>query len=297
MLVTPRPGVDRKHLLDTLRQVYTDVFNLRGGGGNGTAYDRLLAYLNWGTDAVSALGNQISSADLDRLVLTKRYEQLLGGVGGLAGTDQTRLVNLLVSLELTQRVDAFDAAIKALSMEITRWQRRGWTLVADSSFYIEHSEKLEDAGLSGLLPAEWDDTVHLVVPMVVVDELDSLKQHKDRRIRWRAGYTLAVLDRLFHDSTEQATLRKADQAKHAATGVRDGEITLELLFDPPGHVRLPINDDEIVDRAVAVKAVAGREVTLLTYDTGQAMRGRSAGLHVVKLTKPIGEEAEQATGA
>jgi hypothetical protein len=57
-------------------------------------------------------------------------------------------------------------------------------------------------------------------------------------------------------------------------------------------VRLPINDDEIVDRAAAVKPLAGRQVTLLTYDTGQASRGRRAELNVIKLSKPVGEEAD-----
>lgn len=288
VLVTPRPGIDRKGLLDNLRTIHAKASNLQGAGP-GTAYDRLLAYLDWVNDTVSVLGKQVSPEDLNRLVLTRRYEQLLAGVGSLAGTAAVPLVNNLVSLEVRDRVDMFAAAITELNHEIRRWRLRGWTFVADSSFYIEHPQKLEEADLASLLPS-WDDTVHLVVPIVVVDELDSLKQHKDRRIRWRAGYTLAVLDRLFHDGSAESVLRKADQTKQAHTGIRTDEITIELLFDPPGHVRLPINDDEIVDRALAVKARAGREVSLLTYDTGQATRGRFAGLDAKKLTKPQEDE-------
>lgn len=69
-----------------------------------------------------------------------------------------------------------------------------------------------------------------------------------------------------------------------------GQITIELVFDPPGHTRLPINDDEIIDRALAIEALAGGTVTLLTYDTGQSTRARSAGLKVVKLSQNFGEE-------
>ncbi len=54
----------------------------------------------------------------------------------------------------------------------------------------------------------------------------------------------------------------------------------------PGHVRLPLPDDEIVDRGRAVQIIAGRPVTLLTYDTGQTMRARQAGLRPHKLSKP-----------
>lgn len=65
---------------------------------------------------------------------------------------------------------------------------------------------------------------------------------------------------------------------------------LDLLFDPPGHARLPINDDEIIDRALAAQALAGSAVTLLTFDTSQAARARYAGVKVNKLTVPLGDE-------
>ncbi len=68
-----------------------------------------------------------------------------------------------------------------------------------------------------------------------------------------------------------------------------GEVTIELVFDPPEHVRLRGNDDEIIDRALAVEPLADRKVTLLTYDTGQSTRARNAGLRVVKLSQDIGE--------
>jgi hypothetical protein len=55
----------------------------------------------------------------------------------------------------------------------------------------------------------WEDPVHVLVP-VVVDELDRLKNSTDRHERWRAGYTLAVLDRVFAASTEPARLMVED---------------------------------------------------------------------------------------
>ncbi|MFD8029858.1 hypothetical protein ACGFYM_00015 [Streptomyces sp. NPDC048231] len=55
-------------------------------------------------------------------------------------------------------------------------------------------------------------------------------------------------------------------------------------MDQPGHVRLPITDDEIIDRAVAIQAIAVREVRLLTCDTGQHTRDGAAGLKVTKVS-------------
>ena len=122
--------------------------------------------------------------------------------------------------------------------------------------------------------------IHVLVPIVVVDELDRLEEGKDRHVRWRAGHTLGVLDELFTSSAGQPCLRIGDFSALQTGGIRRGEITMELVFDPPGHVRLPINDDEIIDRALAVEPLAARPVTLLTYDTGQSMRARAAGMPV-----------------
>jgi len=121
-----------------------------------------------------------------------------------------RVVNGLVSLELDERVAAFDAAVDALNGQIQRWSEYG--------------------------------------------------------ARLRAGDVVPGSD-----------------------GRTRSDINIEVVFDPPRHARLPISDDEIVDRALAIQALADRKVTLLTYDTGQATRARSAGLQVVKLRKPIGE--------
>jgi hypothetical protein len=69
-------------------------------------------------------------------------------------------------------------------------------------------------------------------------------------------------------------------------GIPRGPVTVEVLFDPPGHERLSIADDEIIARTVTAAAAAGRKITLITADTGQSMRGRAAGLKVVKIPRP-----------
>ncbi len=51
-----------------------------------------------------------------------------------------------------------------------------------------------------------------------------------------------------------------------------GAITIDLWPDPPGHVRLPRTDDEVIARGVAFQALAGRKVKLLTGDIGMSTR-------------------------
>jgi hypothetical protein len=292
MLVTPLPGTDRDNLLMMLREVHTVAYNLWSAGG--PAHDRLTDYMEWATQTVQRLGNQITAADLDRLVLTRGYERLLSVFGTMTGLDAgtQRVLNGLVSLELTQRVSAFEDAIKALDAQIRRWSRPGTFVVADTSVYIEHEDKLEVLDFAPLLKIR-GDPVHLLVPIVVVDELDGLKKSRNNHERWRASYTLAVLDRVFASTTGPAQLSAEDFSALSSGGIPRGEVTIEMVLDPPGHVRLPINDDEIIDRALAIQPLAGREVILLTYDTGQSTRARFAGLGVQKLSSPIGDETKK----
>ena len=98
---------------------------------------------------------------------------------------------------------------------------------------------------------------------------------------------------MFKSFTGPARLLADDFSALNTGDIPQGEVTVDLLLDPPGHVRLPINDDEIVDRAVAIEPLAARKVTLLTYDTGQAMRARAAGVPVKKLSVDIGEKPKE----
>ncbi|WJV46200.1 PIN domain-containing protein [Streptomyces flavofungini] len=290
MLVSPLPGVDRKRLHQALSDVCQEASEVHSGRARG--YHRYLAYLNWTNSAVVHLDSLIGAADLERLVLTRRYQQLLASPGHFGTGPIWEIVEQMLNSELQQRITEFTAAVEALGQELQRWQLRGVPVVADSSFYVKHPDRLEEADFAELLGVQ-DRSIHLIVPMVVVDELDQLKESKTPHARWRAGYTLAVLDRIFQQDTQQAVLRKPDAEVQRTTGVRRGEVTVQLLFDPPGHVRLPINDDEIVNRALAIQPLSGREVTVLTYDTGQATRARVAGLRDLKLSISIGDEPEQ----
>ncbi|MGW2169237.1 PIN domain-containing protein [Streptomyces sp. NPDC001705] len=292
MLVTPQPGMDRRQVREALSSARDAADNLRGPAQE-NAFSRLLRYLDWATETSGTLRQYISESDVDHLLLTNRYRALLSSCGTLAGSSQQRLVNGLVSLELAERVQALEEALQTLQDRISRWTGREWFVVADSSFYIQNSVRLADADLHltlGLPPAE---PLRLLFPIVVVDELDNLKDAGKQRARYRAAHTLGLLDSVLSGST-CGILHAADlQGEPAAWR---GEVNLEIVLDQPGHVRLPITDDEIIDRAVAVQRLAAREVRLLTCDTGQHTRGRAAGLKVTKVpAKDPGPEPDWET--
>jgi hypothetical protein len=288
MFVEALPSVGLEQLRATLNEVSVDLSNSRAvadtsdtGGG---AYK---AYIQWINKASRRLSHEVASADVDRLVLTRRSWTLQSmpeeGNKGRLGP--------MLAAEYDDRSRVFDEALAAVDAEITRWNRPGVLVVADTSFYINHPAKIEDADIASLLSLR-EAPIRLVVPMFVVDELDRLKRSGQELTRWRAGVTLAVLDRLLPTPNLPGRLRAEDfsAVSESIGSIPHGEVTIEIMFDPPAHTRLPVADDEIVDRALAVQARSGRPVMFLTYDTGQALRARSAGLETRKQRTELGPE-------
>jgi len=242
-----------------------------------TAADKVSVYLEWVQGSVRLLRNVLRTEDLDRLILSRRYWAIQSSAAPWLAA--------VVDTELDDRRVALDDAMAFVSAQEDRWNNRaGRIVVADTTVWCQF-DKLEQADFAELL--EWNDIeVRIVFPMVVIDELDSLKRSGNSKVRWRAGYTLAVLDRVLGPSGE-GELRPG-QTK--SDGTRRGRVGVEVLPDPPGHQREPINDDEIVSRSQELASWFDRDLVLLTYDTGQATRARTSGLEVHKLREELGPE-------
>lgn len=278
VLVRPYPGANKTNVLNALQEIQSKAANTRTRPPNGLMNTRHHQYLTWANEAAQRLRNQISDADIERLIFTRRYWLVL------SSPPEPHLVDM-INMELDERATALKEARDALEAQYVRWSGDAVFVVPDTSVFIEHPDKLEDIDLAAELGVDAQSLL-LLVPIIVIDELDGLKRSKDRYLRWRAAYSLAYLDRLLPDPTHITQMRAAGPSPKDA-GVQRGETYVELIFDPPGHERLPIADDEIVDRALAIRDLAGREVTVVTYDSGQATRARRAGLRVCRLTHPL----------
>lgn len=282
MLVKPLPGVDRAAVLQGLEGVLTSLRNtVPVTGGPADQYN---AYIKWVDLGANTLRHLVQPSDVEALVLTKRYWVLQSLVAQVVWQ-----VGMLVDAEVQERIKVIADAVDALKQQIYRWSDPGWLVVPDTSLFIEHASKLEELDFADVLGAR-GDRIRLVIPMVVIDELDKRKTVGNDHKRWRAGYSLAVIDRVLQVPTGSGQLRAADFSALDHGGIPRGEVRVEIAFDPPGHVRQAINDDEIVDRAVAIQTLAGRDVTLITFDTGHSTRGRAAGLKVKKLDQPRSAE-------
>lgn len=203
MLVEPLPGVSLEQLHRTLADVAMALANARNTAG--TALDRYNAYVRWVNVTATRLAVEVSAVDLDRLILTQRA-WLLQSMPDGAGFDPTVI---LLNTEIGDRLRVLEAARDATAAEIQRWRQPGVIIVPDSSFYITHAQKLEEADIAHLVHLR-EKPIRVIVPILVIDELDGLKRSNDRQVRWRAGYTLAVLDRLLPSTTEAGVLREED---------------------------------------------------------------------------------------
>jgi predicted ribonuclease YlaK len=82
--------------------------------------------------------------------------------------------------------------ITTLRVSSERWRGVSDLLVLDTNFYVEHPVEVQDADLARLTSATtpgWE--IHVLVPLLVVDELDRLK--RDNQARSRARTALKVL--------------------------------------------------------------------------------------------------------
>jgi predicted ribonuclease YlaK len=115
-------------------------------------------------------------------------------------------------------------------------------------------------------------SVRLVIPMVVVDQIDSLKRSR-QPVRDRARLTANKIESLLGKTpSERVVLRD------------DGRIetTVEVLADPLDHERLADSDSEIVDRASYLRDLTTVPLYVATWDNLMRFRAAVAGLEVIK---------------
>ncbi|GAA1892548.1 PIN domain-containing protein [Actinomadura bangladeshensis] len=278
MYVSLLPGATSDDLLDRLGKVRTSLENL-SNGHHSSANDRRNDYIRWVSESVAQLRHILPPEELDRLLMTPTFWHIhtIDAVDLNVNTET-------IKVELDFRSRELELIHKTLKAQKERWATPR-IVIPDSSMFCEHVDKLEEWDLAVPLRLAEREPLHIAIPLVVVEELDRLKESSKKHTRWRAGYTTAVINRVLPDSDETGVLREAGYAPGRGT------ITLEVLMDRPGHVRRANEDAEIVDQAFAVNGLAGQAVTVLTYDTGQTRQARVRGLDVLNLqTEPA--EAE-----
>lgn len=252
------------------------VGNVRTAGH--TSQDLLRGYLTWAIEAERMLRNHFTSDSISSLIFTPRYWALQ-----TTGANNWELARALVEAEINEQSERLLREKALLDEAQSRWMWGGVLIVIDTSAIIHGPElwawdPADDFGLH-------DETIQIVVPILVLDELDALKESTKQHTRNRARKTLRWMSEIL-GSREYSLIRDGHRADKTSGSPARGDVHLDVLLDEPGHVRLPIADDEIVDRAASIASVSGRQVTVVTNDVGQAYRSRLAGLEARTIKEP-----------
>jgi rRNA-processing protein FCF1 len=299
------PDVSGDVLLGLLR----DARNWLGNVGRGTLYEGVMAYTQWASIFSASLRTYLEPDEVNRLITTQRYWTLTTLIpfidkekeGAISPTNV--LANTSLRQEIQERSSHLGRVIVWLEKEVARWREsRGTLVVADTNVYLHHDKIFTDIKWPEILGADGHN-VHLVIPSVVIDELDrakiagsgkvgsleNLNQEKDTvqksenldTVKKRAKITLREIEILFPTLAHAASVKPGESEL--------GNVFVSLLLESVGHIRHPRPDSEILNRAIALQSFTTREVIVVTYDTGMALRVRMANMNAINLSKAIKE--------
>jgi hypothetical protein len=259
-------GVGVTTALDSLKTLILNVSNIASGGGD---FGRLWNdYLTWVETAEFQLQSLFASPTVWQELYSDRYWHLrdLGQgrpvrpfplITNEAKWQATRLQAIKEPLERAQQHYDLPPGHEAV--------------VPDTSAFM-HYKFYDDIAWPKVIGAK---SVRLVVPLLVIEELDNLS---------------------FRSNPDSERARKVMRALRLLRGAKPPEIPvavrksvdLQILVDPPGHRRRPNNDDEILTRAEYLSAFVGADrVRVAARDYGMQLRASGRGLRWVELPEDL----------
>ena len=169
------------------------------------------------------------------------------------------------------RLDSLLTDLEALRVFLARPGQQ-WSWIRLRSWKARCSPGSPGTTLKGIAPGS---SIRLIVPALVLEELDDLKRHRDGRQKTKARQVLAALWDLHRPKpAEPASL--PDQP----------DVTIEVLLDDDWHQRRPNNDGEIIDQAIMVGELTAEPTMLVSGDYTQLYRAASAKLQAVLMPRP-----------
>lgn len=236
---------------------------------------RYFAYFSWAAEAALKLRMAITAESIDRFILTPRFYELLHTYSRRTDSqtntyspDAPAAVMTLISVEIEAAKHWLQETIVSLRNEMKAWDHRMHLIAVDTNVFI-HCLKPEQLSAKSLIGS--DEHAHMIVPLAVVDELESLKKGN------RRGEASRALKALY-SWTEGGTIVTTIEPH----GYPDVEpLDVQIVVDSPYRARLADADSEILSRVVRVGQLAGRNPFLVSNDRGMLARAKRAGLKAV----------------
>jgi hypothetical protein len=159
--------------------------------------------------------------------------------------------------------------LQAKVREFLPMQERPGALAALDTNVLMHFHRFDKVTWAEVLSVTGQ--VRIILPMLVIDELDTKKYTGSDRMSKRADLAIRVLREY-----------SADLGPGEFAELPDGT-TLEVFLDEPGHVRKANFDDELLARCTLLKRMIERRLTIVTGDFGMQLRADAHGLGQVEM--------------
>ncbi|MFF2275756.1 PIN domain-containing protein [Agromyces sp. NPDC058126] len=251
-------GVDGAYARSRLSEEIANLESLRGSL-NADVEIAASQFIRWSESAERGLTTAYGNPTATSLVRTERFWRIR------EIDSRTQRPLQLIHLEIERLLDSF----KDLLDELDRARRvvevdESEALVILDTNVLVHGRPFDEVRWNDALNSK---RVKILLPILIIDELDKLKDGRQERAR----QPLKAIDRLL-------TSGAASQSVSVRSGVR-----LQIVTEPRGHQRVARNDDEIVRQAEYLQAVGRNQITILTRDRGMRVRAEIAQLATMML--------------
>ncbi len=249
-----RLGTSIEQAIDVLGRVELDLRNLQGQGTTSN-----LHYLRFESSAETVLGGVFYRRDVEDFFHTSRFFEIIRQGNG------SEVMNRLVTGEIEARLDEVSSQLVDVKARRDRLSNADRVIVIPDSNVFVHYQPFD-----GLNWTEFIGTsVRLIVPLVVVEELDRLKRSQVKKIR----------------ESSRVALRKFEEFSLATGSVHDidTKVSVEILEDEKFHIRASTPDDEVLEVALEVGANNIRTVIVVTGDLNMMVKARVLGISVKKV--------------
>lgn len=264
-----RAGTTGEQAIETLRQVAVDAANLAGqsaGRGNMQILD---LYLSWTVNAERLLGNILGPNTVTDLIHGPQYWALR------TATEQTPRLTQLVLIETDRCQQLLSAAADQLCKERDRWHSHAATLVVpDTNMFLQQDTPFEQIDWHTAIRSRID--VRLVLPLVVVHELDRLKRQGNNTTSKMARHSLKWL-------AENLPTTPHGEPTKLSAGYP--QTTIEVYVQD-GPARPEDADEFIITFARQLASISGRRTKLVTRDLGMRIRATALGVEAIQLPDP-----------
>lgn len=264
-----REGVSLKEVLAQLRDTARTAGNIAGLAMGGGADAMLDEYFKWTESAERMLTNVLPVDAVADLVHTRRFWALRTFTGA-----ESR-VTPLVMAEAEAQKRALDGLTADLESERRRWaDDQAMLVIPDTNMFLQEGEQFDS--LKWLDGPDLSDDLRIVVPIVVIHELDRLKREGNNLTRPMARASIRWLTKEFPPP---------GLGSRVTLGAERRAVTLEA-YVTEGPMRPHDADGVIIAVARWLQIASERPTRLVTRDLGMRLRARLSGVEAVQLPDP-----------